>query len=415
MANEQLERQACKVSQKMPRYRVETVTSSDSDASKNEDKVSPIAAGVIMEEVKEKKAAPASRRATRSTAPVPERTPSRELQLNQQGPRFGTLMRVGNPYHQKPRSQGEMPYNEITPPQQNEQRQLGFASQRRNSENVGNARERGAASARRSIQGLLSEVPKAVKPIKKRKSIDPPSDDRTGRVGRQGQTNPYVHENEEGNNTSVALTAAGAGTPAGKVSEDQKQNTEDVSETKVAEKRGASFEKLATDFTCEECNTDQSLTTSKMFAECKQCLHKNEDKYGDSIWRVCEDVVGHSTVPENSEQQLQAMKVVKDMMKDMNKSIAETNTVKPRDFDVMWTIRDACIDGNLLLRDCNQKPNNNAGLQDEMANCEKALISEDRIAFRKSFLSFMYYMLIGYQHTPANRTTWARKTSGSKK
>ena len=36
------------------------------------------------------------------------------------------------------------------------------------------------------------------------------------------------------------------------------------------------------------------------------------------------------------------MKVAKDMMKNLNRSIAETNTVKPRDFDVMWTIRETC-------------------------------------------------------------------------
>ena len=78
---------------------------------------------------------------------------------------------------------------------------------------------------------------------------------------------------------AITPTAADAGTPAGKVLENQKYDTGDSSETKAAGKPGASFEKLATDFTCEECNADQSLTTSKMFAECKQCMHKNEDKY----------------------------------------------------------------------------------------------------------------------------------------
>ena len=361
----------------MARFTLETVTSFDSSELEEEKREeSPLAEGLLMEARKEAHAA----------AVTHGNAMSEQKREEKEG-------RTSNPYMQTPKPQRHNNANEVTP-QQNE-----FC----NSEE---SKNEDPARNRRSILDVIKNANEA---SRKRKGKDPPAGDRTAKVMRDGPISVSMNEedqysnNRDGSNQSTVEFPERLTTPTKLVATAPEKREDKEERSKTIE--------LATYFKCEGCSADQSLMASKMFAECRKCKHKTEDKYGDHIWRPCEHAVGTWTVPENTETQREAMKVTKNMMERLHQRICEGNKVELQDFETMWTIRDACIAGNLLLRDCYQKPDKHAGLQDELSNCKRALICEDRVGFRKSFLSFMYYMLVGYQHMAVDN----EKSRGKKK
>ena len=362
----------------MSEYKVETVMSADSDEeTKNDVEGSPIAPGVLMEEVKESNKRSNSESGNYE-AVIPERTASWEESKSEEGRTSVAAAGGVNPYHRSPEWKKGSRVNKVTPQKDGPSRNL-----------------RAGSKADRDESVLEDSAPEQAAPKRKRK--DPPGGDRTERAGLQG--NIPIDEKEQRNR--IPPVQVNPKKP------EKGQLKNDTEEAKQESKQGAGKNgpiviPLATEYKCEKCNAHQRLTHCRMFAECGVCQHKNEDKYGDNIWRPCEDEIGHFTIPQNTKVQRETMVVVKDMIRDLDETIKEGNKIKPKDFEKMWTIRDACIEGNLLLRDCNQKVSSNVGLQDELANCQTALMCEDRVGFRKSFLSFMYYMLVGYHHTAKN-------------
>lgn len=69
----------------------------------------------------------------------------------------------------------------------------------------------------------------------------------------------------------------------------------------------------------------------------------------------------------------------------------------PEIFDMLWKIRDKGVRGNLLPHDTHVcDPTRNTGLMECFANYRSALEKEDRVGFRNSHYSLMFFAMVGH-------------------
>ena len=157
---------------------------------------------------------------------------------------------------------------------------------------------------------------------------------------------------------------------------------------------------------CSGCDKEFKIQHVKRYFKCdkEECKCMNEDMFRD-------DVDSLFSVPVNSDIQNGCFDEVSKKFAEAYGKMIEDGGPTADSVGMLWEIKQECIEGNLLLKDCYSKVwNDHHGLQDALSNCMIALERRDKVGFRNSFYSLMYMVMVGYGHVTLKRKAVKKET-----